>query len=377
MIPRSLARRRLVATALVAVLGVVSTGCTDPSPPSPSSATESAGPTSSEDSSPASPSTTSAADAEGWARLDRELTALGPEVGFLAARVSPDGTCQPIHEVRPTTPRPIASQFKLFVLGALAEQIADGRTSWDATLTVDAADQSLGNGGGSLQVVPAGTEVSIEEAATKMISISDNTATDVLIDHLGRDAVEAHAARWISDASANVPFLTTKQMFKLHYVPDLAERYLSTPREERAAFLAAEVDTRPFDEIFAGLSAEPRFVDAIEWFASPQDICVAFAGLSDLAKDGSLAPLSTVLSQQVAGIGLDPEAWPTVWYKGGSEPGVLTLGWLATNADGETFVVEAMVSDPEAPLSETSITDLRDLADDAFELIEQRLRPGG
>ena len=46
-----------------------------------------------------------------------------------------------------------------------------------------------------------------------------------------------------------------------------------------------------------------------------------------------------------------------------------TLGWLATNRAGQTFVVEAMVSNPDAVLSEESITDLVALAGDAFGLV--------
>ena len=46
---------------------------------------------------------------------------------------------------RRPTPRPIASQFKLLVLGALAEEVAAGRISWDQTVTVEDAVRSLGN----------------------------------------------------------------------------------------------------------------------------------------------------------------------------------------------------------------------------------------
>ncbi|HEY7138311.1 MAG TPA: serine hydrolase [Acidimicrobiia bacterium] len=274
-----------------------------------------------------------------------------------------------MHEVASSTARPTASQFKLFVLGALARQIATGRISWDQTLTVQDAVKSLGNGPGSLQFAPAGTVVSVEEVATKMISISDNTAADMLIGLVGRKNVEAQVRRWTTHVSADRPFLTTREMFLLHYVPGLADRYLATPRHQRDAFLASSVDPLPLSDILPGLSPAPRYVDRIEWFASPGDICGAFAGLQRLSRNPRLSPLSTVLSYEVGGIGLDPSVWPAVWFKGGSEPGVLTLGWLATNRHGETFVVEAMVSNPGVALSTTSITDLVALARGAFGLL--------
>jgi hypothetical protein len=51
-----------------------------------------------------------------------------------------------------------------------------------------------------------------------------------------------------------------------------------------------------------------------------------------------------------------------VWFKGGSEPGVLTLGWLATDNHGKTFVVEAMVSNHQA----LDIDMLKELAEGNF-----------
>jgi hypothetical protein len=332
-------------------------------------ACSSSDPSSSEAEPPSSSETTTTTPPE-WAKVDRALGELGPEVGFLAARVAPDGTCEPIHEVAPSTPRPTASQFKLFVLGALADQIADGRVAWDQTVTVEADVLSLGNGEGSLRYAAPGTAVPVEEAATKMISISDNTAADMLIALVGREDVEEQVRQWTADATANEPFLTTRQMFLLHYATGLADRYLATPRGEREAFLAASVDPLPIGDIASGFSTEPRYVDEIEWFASPDDICRTFAGLQALSTEPALSPLSDILSQQVGGIGLDPSAWPTVWFKGGSEPGVLTLGWLATTSDGDTFVVEAMVANPDAALSDDAIADLVALASDAFGLLD-------
>ena len=68
------------------------------------------------------------------------------------------------------------------------------------------------------------------------------------------------------------------------------------------------------------------------------------------------------------GIGLDPAQWPTVWFKGGSEPGVLTLGYLATNSKGQTFVVVAMLANLAAALPPQAIVVLQGIVRSAFEL---------
>lgn len=329
-------------------------------------ACSSSDPASSTSDEPSSSETTTPPE---WAEVDDALAEMGPEVGFLAARVTDDGTCEPIHEVEASTPRPIGSQFKLFVLGALARQVVDGQVAWDQTLTVDRAVRSVGNTpeSGALAFAEPNAHVTVEETATKMISISDNTATDMLIGLVGREDVEEQVREWADEPELNEPFLTTRQAFLLKYVPGLADGYLAEPPEERAAFLASSVDPLDIGEIGAGYTDEPSYIDEIEWFASPNDICRTFAGLQQLATDDALSPtLSAILSEQVAGIGLDRTHWPTVWYKGGSESGVLTLGWLATTGDGETFVVAAMVSNPDAALADEAITDLVALAEQAF-----------
>jgi hypothetical protein len=110
-------------------------------------------------------------------------------------------------------------------------------------------------------------------------------------------------------------------------------------------------------------------VETIEWFASPDDICRAFAGLQRLAKQPRLAPLSKVLSTETGKIGLTPPRWGTVFFKGGSEPGVLTLGWLAPTRRGETYVVQAMLTNPDAALATDSITDLVGLGRQSFAIL--------
>jgi beta-lactamase class A len=222
-----------------------------------------------------------------WAQADRDLAGLAPDASLLAARVSPDGVCTPVHQAAASTARPLGSMFKLFVLGALAEQVAAGRVSWDQELTVSDALKSAGNSGaGGLQDVPAGTRVPVEQTAVQMISISDNTAADMLIHLVGRPAVQAQDRQWSDHAALNVPFLTTREIFLLKYAdPALADEYLSLAPGQRAAFLASAVDPLPLSQaqLPDADTASPAAIDTLEWFSSPDDICRAFAGLQQLA----------------------------------------------------------------------------------------------
>jgi Beta-lactamase enzyme family/ORF 12 gene product N-terminal len=305
-----------------------------------------------------------------WAQIDQELSALAPDASLLAARVSPGGSCTPVHQVAASAARPLASMFKLFVLGALAHQIAAGRVSWTQQLTVTAAVKS--GGSGTLQDVPAGTRISVQQTAAKMIAISDNTAADMLIHLVGRSAVQAQDRQWSGHAALNVPFLTTREAFLLKYVhPALASQYLSLAPARRAAFLVSSVDPLPFSpaQLQSVGTTSPADIETLEWFASPDDICRAFAGLQQLAAQPALAPLGSVLSANDGDFGLDPAQWPTVWFKGGSEPGVLTVGYLASNSKGQTFVVVAMISDAAAALPPSAEAGLLAIVQGAFHLV--------
>jgi beta-lactamase class A len=308
-----------------------------------------------------------------WAQVDRDLAGLAPDASLLAARVSPGASCTPVHQVAASAARPLASMFKLFVLGALAHQIAAGRVSWTQDLTVTDALKSPGSG--SLQNDPDGTRISVQQTAAMMIALSDNTAADMLMQLVGRSAVQAQDRQWSDHAALNVPFLTARESLlpKIISYPALANRYLSLAPGQRAAFLASSVDPMPFSQAqwqnLAQAWTGPRDIDTIEYFASPNDICRAFAGLQQLASQPALAPLGSIMSANDGGTGLDPALWPTVWFKGGSEPGVLTLGYLATNSTGQTFVVVAMLSDPAAALPPSAQAGLLAIVQGAFHLV--------
>ncbi|MFF4778737.1 hypothetical protein ACFY05_38525 [Microtetraspora fusca] len=92
----------------------------------------------------------------------------------------------------------------------------------------------------------------------------------------------------------------------------------------------------------------PRELDTIEWYASPAQVCQAFARLSKLPDKR----VGEALSINNAGLALDRAQWPCVWFKGGSEPGVSDLGHLARTADGRSFVVTTLASDPRTPFDE-------------------------
>ena len=306
-----------------------------------------------------------------WAALQAQLSSVAPDVSFTAAQVTGIAQCRTVYSDSATTPRPLASMFKLFVLGAVAAQVQARRVSWTQPIVIHDDLKSLPSG--VLQNDPDGTAVTVDQAATGMISISDNTAADLLLSLVGRAAVERQMVTWSANSSLDSPFLSTRELFILKYVhfPVLAQRYLSLSPARRTTYLSDTIDKTPLPTV-ADISRDPHDIDSLEWFASADDICQAFAGLSDLSTKPGLSPLSTVLSVNDGGLGLSSTTWPTVWFKGGSEPGVVTLGYLARDSQGRAFVVTALASNPHSPIDGGSTLVLRGLIRSAFNLLESR-----
>lgn len=75
---------------------------------------------------------------------------------------------------------PTASLIKVAVLVALLDEVAKGRIALDDPLTMIARDQV--GGSGVLQHLHSGLQLTVEDAARLMIVISDNTATNLLLD---------------------------------------------------------------------------------------------------------------------------------------------------------------------------------------------------
>lgn len=307
-----------------------------------------------------------------WAGVDRQVRSVAPQVRMLVAAVN--GTaCRPIHEINAGDPAPLGSAFKLYVLDALARAVAAGKVSWDQQLTITSQLKSLPSG--ELQNEPDGTRVSVRQAADDMISLSDNTAANLLTALVGRTAVEqAAAASGMADPGLDVPFLTTRELFVLKLIdwPRLADSYLARDAAGRLAMLTSTIDRVPYSELTAANPAAwtaPRDIDSLEWFASPADICRVYASLAALASRPDLAPVAAALRINDGGMSLSPSQWRSVWFKGGSEPGVLTLNYFATTRGGQSYVVSVLAQNPAAPLPETAATlKLVSAAKGAFEL---------
>lgn len=303
--------------------------------------------------------------AASWDELDTLVTETGVDHSVQVSTVDEAGLCTPVHQIgATTTPMPVGSIVKLYVLGAVVTAVADGTLTWDTELTLTDDLKSLPSG--TLQDQPAGTTVTVEQAAAGMISISDNTATDLLVSTVGRDAVlTAMGDMGHHDPTINTPLLTTRDLFWLGWgAPETVPSWTDLSVDDREALLG-QVPTGVLDIDPAAVTT-PRWDDGLDWFATAADLCSAQASLQTMAETEAGGPVRDILSANT-GVTLDETDWPFVAFKGGSAPGEIAGSWLAETAEGQTVVVSIQLATTD-PLALPAPVDLFFLAEDAFGL---------
>ncbi|MEZ4398520.1 MAG: serine hydrolase [Kofleriaceae bacterium] len=285
-----------------------------------------------------------------------QLEKAGAKAQLFVAEVD-QGACVPKLNVNTTTSLATGSTFKLWVLLALDEKLATskGKLTWDTTLPIRDEAKSLPSG--TMQDEAAGTTHTLREFATQMISISDNTATDHLIDYVGDAGVEkALKLAKHTNPAANTPFLRTRELFglKLAASPEDLAGYRKASVAAKRKMLAT-MRTAPIDltRINDWMTGTPRALD-LEWFADGRDLCNVMATLGTRGKWDPTSPLLTILSKN-PGLPFDAAQWSYLGFKGGSEPGVMNLTFLGKRSDGKWFVVVAAVNDDAKGVDESLV----------------------
>ena len=287
-------------------------------------------------------------------KVAAEIAALPGATGFLVAGI--DGaTIRPLAAANPDRQFAVGSTFKLFILDELAAQVTAKKRSWSDVVPLSHLSfSSMGTANW-----PKDTPVTLQSLANWMISVSDNSATDTLIHLLGREAIEARMqAAGHSAPSRNIPFLTTVEAFALKG---------NNFERERAAFIAGDdaaqrklIDANQSRLTLANVdgvsfAGGPRFIDSLEWFASPNDVARL---MIDLRNRQSPTAMSVIAINP----GVSPGAtkdWAWLGYKGGSELGVISMSLLGQRkSDGKWFVVTASWNNLDAPVATETMVGL-------------------
>ena len=291
---------------------------------------------------------------DSFEKVAAEITALPGTSGFLVAQL--DGnTVRSLAAANADRQFAVGSTFKLYILDELAAQVAAKKRRWSDVVPL--SHLSFSSAGTANW--PKDTKVTLQSLANWMISVSDNSATDTLIHLLGRDTIEARMrAAGHSAPSRNVPFLTTVEAFALKgnnfesertaFITgdDAAQRKLIESNQSR--LILANVDGVSF-------AGGPRYIDSLEWFASPNDVARLMIDLRDRNSP-------TAMSVMAINPGVNPGAtkdWAWLGYKGGSELGVISMSMLGQRkSDGKWFVITASWNNPDAPVATETLVGL-------------------
>ncbi|QQV78127.1 serine hydrolase [Sphingomonas aliaeris] len=287
--------------------------------------------------------------------IDAQLAKLPGRTGFALARLDTTGP-------RLLTARgsdatfAIGSEFKLVILAELIRQIESGARHWTDTISLDGRPLP----GGAYTAAALGTAISLYDVAEKMISVSDNSATDILLRTLGRDKVEAMLkVVGIRDPKGMQPFLGPLEVFKLKGSP-LGARWGALDIKARRALLDGEIAAMPNDAIDKKLfvDGKPVLIETLEWYASPADMIRVMDWLRRHTETGPAARARALLAKN-PGAGADASArWAYLGYKGGSEPGVIAMTFLGQAKDGNWYAMSASWNDPTAAVDDLRFSSL-------------------
>ncbi|MBS3813067.1 serine hydrolase [Candidatus Bipolaricaulota bacterium] len=229
----------------------------------------------------------------------------------------------------------VGSSFKLYVLDTLYETTS--REDREEVIHLTYKHRSLPSG--ILQDWPTGDPVTVKTLANLMISQSDNTATDHLIELVGRDYLAENTNQ------KNRPFLTTVDVFNLKYGPkDLREKYVNVGKEKKREILNG---FEGLEVSVSDVKNEPTLIGQIEWFFSTKELAEVIYDIRDTSEIFINPGLTT------------KGDWYRAGYKGGSEPGVLQYTHLLqVEESSPVYVVSLTVNNPEGGVSTDKVTEI-------------------
>ena len=162
--------------------------------------------------------------------------------------------------VKQSKPMRAASMIKVYILGYLFEEVEAGRISLNETILLQSSDQV--GGAGILSGYSVGTALTVDELAKLMITVSDNTATNILIHRLGMENINTYIVKHgytDTKLQRNMMDLTAIEEGRENYTSakDLGTWFMNlldgknmsgASREKMLTYLLGQTDTETFNE---------------------------------------------------------------------------------------------------------------------------------
>jgi hypothetical protein len=282
-------------------------------------------------------------EADSWDAIATDVRALSGRTSFEVRNLTRRTTLAVVNRDEQLG---VGSVSKLPIFSALLSEVAAGRRRWDDVVRLEERDLSLPTG--ILQDWPVGAPLTLHTVATLLLSLSDNTAADLLLRELGRERVEAELAGLpLADPTRHRPYFSTRGIFAL--VADEAQRRAWAAADERGRReLLAAAELQPVADVACVTGPWPEGWD---WMWSAGDLS---ALLDHLRVQLAESPIGRSLLGVNKGLGI--AAWPFAGFKGGSSAGRMAFAvlladdhdqWfgvaIANNATPETHSPDAIV----------------------------------
>lgn len=215
-------------------------------------------------------------------------------------------------------PLGVGSAFKLLVLREYAAALRDGRLRPDAVVALRPEWKAPGSG--MIGTWPEGTSIALGTLATMMIAISDNTATDALMDLVGRAALDAAAP------ARNRPVMTTRELhlLRVHPDPQALALWRSGDVTARRGVLAALPPGRHLPLVWGDTLASD-----VDYLFTARELCALIGELGE-------RPELRVNAGPAGALGWDWSA-----YKGGSTDTSISATVLAARGERRVCVSAA------------------------------------
>ena len=162
--------------------------------------------------------------------------------------------------VKQSKPVRAASMIKVYILGYLFEEIEAGHIDLGETIELEESDKV--GGAGILSGYAVGTKLTVDELAKLMITVSDNSATNILIHRLGMGSINQYVLK-----NGFIDTKLQRYMMDLEAIRQGRENYTSakdlgnwfmnllegkgmsnSSREKMLMYLLGQTDTETFNE---------------------------------------------------------------------------------------------------------------------------------
>ncbi len=285
-------------------------------------------------------------------KIDADFRALPGNSGYLIAKLSDGARPAQVAGLNTTQQFAIASTFKLYVLAELTAQIEAGDKSWAEVVPL--ANRSYSSH--ATKGWPENAPMTLHSLASHMTVTSDNSAADTLLFTLGRENVESKLATIGHSApDKTLPFLGTAEAFALKSQPALQAQFAGSSEAVQRQILKANAGKLGYGAIDPTLfDGGTKYIDTVEWFASPADLALLLNHLRKTRNNDMLAILAINDSQS----GRLGDKWRYVGYKGGYENGVVAMSYLVQSKAGNWYAVTGSWNNADQDVSTNQMTAL-------------------